>query len=434
MRSWEVRVLLAVFVLLSGFVVWKADELSSLAIPQQVSRTKIDVIRERAVSAGFISNEKFSEPTFTYRENAQHTGVAKSLYLSPNLKEVWRTEKINIGVHGASKSSPAIDATGIYVGADSGWFYKFDHDGKVVWKFRADRSARGIHGTAALDADYVYFGAYNGRFYCLRKTDGALVWFTQLMDAIGSSPVIDQEFIYVSSERGSVLDGYLFKLDRKTGRTIWYTINFGEQVHSSPALSMDRRLIFVGANNGYLFAFHAADGSLAWRTDVGGAVKGTPLVHNGSVYVTTWGQEMVAVSFTSGIKLWSAKFASKSQSSPTYVEGLNQIVVGTSAEASRLYGISLTKKQIVWEKELKDPHSRLVMGSGVTAIDPKSKREFVIIPCGKSVVCAIDPIQGKTISEVDVQGIMTSVPSVFDGAVYVALDEGAVVKIAPSGQ
>ena len=56
--------------------------------------------------------------------------------------------KINGSLHGASKATPAVDKTGIYIGSDDGWFYKINHKGKMIWKTFFAKARMGVHGTS----------------------------------------------------------------------------------------------------------------------------------------------------------------------------------------------------------------------------------------------------------------------------------------------
>src|SRR4051812_44146069 len=50
-----------------------------------------------------------------FRENSERTGFSAAS-LSPPLKQTWKTQPFNVGIHSASKASPAVDASGIFLG------------------------------------------------------------------------------------------------------------------------------------------------------------------------------------------------------------------------------------------------------------------------------------------------------------------------------
>ena len=60
--------------------------------------------------------------TAQYRYDEKRTGVApKTHQPKPKLKIIKRVP-VNAGIHSASKSSPTVDDSGVYVGSDAGWF------------------------------------------------------------------------------------------------------------------------------------------------------------------------------------------------------------------------------------------------------------------------------------------------------------------------
>ncbi|MCM2280915.1 MAG: PQQ-binding-like beta-propeller repeat protein, partial [Bdellovibrionaceae bacterium] len=155
---------------------WITDEVESDLLPRYG-------LGYRPVPRAMPERPEQGEPkatTFLYRGDPARRGGALNSdsndFRYTRVEATWRRENGNVGIHNASKASAAVDASGVYIGGDSGWFFAYDHEGRLKWKFHVAGAARGIHGTPALDEDFVYLGAYNGRLYKLRKTTGEVEW------------------------------------------------------------------------------------------------------------------------------------------------------------------------------------------------------------------------------------------------------------------
>jgi outer membrane protein assembly factor BamB len=250
--------------------------------------------------------------TFQYRRSVARTGVDEAKTSAPlpelgALRVEWSKPGMNIGVHDASKSSPAVDDSGVYVGTDSGWIAAFEHDGRLRWKMHVSSAERGVHATAALDERRLYIGASNGTFYALDKASGDLAWAVRLGDAIGSSAAVDGDAIYVSVETFRPLDGYVAKLERRTGRVLWRSAWLGEPSQSSPTIDRDAGLVLIGSNDGRFRALHAADGSQAWSIATRGPVKDTAALVDGHVYFTSMKGVLYAADAHSGHVEWERR-------------------------------------------------------------------------------------------------------------------------------
>jgi len=63
-------------------------------------------------------------------------------------------------------------------------------------------------------------------------------------------------------------------------------------VRSTPAISDDGSTVYVGSDDGYLYAIDTVNGSLKWRSDTGGKVRSSPVVGpGGEVYVGSYGPD-----------------------------------------------------------------------------------------------------------------------------------------------
>ncbi len=353
------------------------------------------------------------EVTSMFRSDARRSGVVAFTGRTPARPvELWRRNVGNIGIHIASKASPAVDDSGIYVGGDSSWFYAFRHDGSIKWRFYVSNSERGIHGTAALDEKFVYFGAYNGRLYKLDKESGALIWVHQVGDALGASPLLHGEFIYLGVDTVQP-NGYLAKLKRDDGKLVWVTKPLGDQTVSSPASYQD--LIVLGGNSGVMRAFHDSDGAPAWETPIGSEIKSTPLVVGGALYFTSGQGGLYKLAADSGHVLWRADLGSGSQSSPTLWAEKNLLLAATKGGA--IVGVTASSGQLKWKIKTGEDMNN---ASALLMAGPAGG--YFVIACGARALCGIDD-KGLVKFKHQLKGQLTGVPVYYKGVLYLSENE-----------
>jgi len=76
-------------------------------------------------------------------------------------------------------------------------------------------------------------------------------------------------------------------------------------VRSSPVVS--NGTVYVGSSDGELYALDASSGSLRWRFDAGSAVLSSPAVANGRAYVQGYDGTVYALDARSGATVWQRK-------------------------------------------------------------------------------------------------------------------------------
>lgn len=352
-----------------------------------------------------------------FRGGIERLGQAKWNY-STQLKIDWTYKNINIGIHGASKASPVADASGVYVGSDSSWFYAFNHDGSVRWKFFAAESKRGIHSTAAIDDTNVYFGTYSGHFYCLNKISGTLIWSRKYGETFGSSPLLFENSLILAVETFKP-DGFVLRIDKFTGNTLWLSDFLGEQSHSSPAISLKTRQLFLGANNATFFSLDLDSGSLRWKVPLGGHMKGTPIVVEDRVYFSDWGSAFSSLDVQTGQSKWKVPLKETSQASATYFPQKKIFAITDKAGY-----LSLVDKSggLLAQKNL---NIQSMMSSPVALL---GKTEYILAACEKKALCILS-LEGTLLSKVELDGVLTGVPFVYNDTIFVSVDQGSLHAI-----
>ena len=164
-----------------------------------------------------------------YRHDRRRSG-ATAASLSPDLKKAW---EVDLG--GRPTGCVAAGDTVLAAAGDLHQVVALSaKDGKRRWDFTAGSR---IDTPPTIDRGRAYFGSADGWLYCLRTSDGRLVWrfrgapqerLVGALDGIESawpihgSPLVEDGVVYFTAGRSSFLDGGMlaFALDARSGKII----------------------------------------------------------------------------------------------------------------------------------------------------------------------------------------------------------------------
>src|SRR6266700_3688365 len=121
-------------------------------------------------------------------------------------------------------------------------------------------------------------------------------WAFPIGSYIYSSPAVVNGVVYVGSN-----DGNLYALDAASGSKKWI-YHTGASISSSPAVV--NGVVYVGSDNGNLYAFDAASGRPKWVFHTEASISSSPAVANGVVYVGSADGSLYALDAASGTKKW----------------------------------------------------------------------------------------------------------------------------------
>jgi outer membrane protein assembly factor BamB len=242
----------------------------------------------------------------------------------------WRYPANNIGfVH----SSPAIGDDGtIYVGSDDHSLYAITNDGNKKW---TKQLSAPVGGSPAVSGTTVYIADESGMVYALDTATGDQEWQFQINALIVDKPAIGPDgILYLGA-----YDGNIYALDqgeRVDNRgNVSYSPNVkwhfqtGGQISTSPALSLTADKVFVGSDDGKMYAINTSNGMPAWAPyDTGGdMIESSAAVDLDKLLVFgTVGGEVIALNPTNGQELWH-QYTDGPTSSPA-VSGNGSILIG----------------------------------------------------------------------------------------------------------
>jgi outer membrane protein assembly factor BamB len=366
------------------------------------------------------------QPTHNYRFDSSRSAFDDRTNLTKlKPRKIWSIDEFNLGIHGASKASAAVDDSGIFIGSDAGVFSHFGWEGQKRWSWWIAHHVRGIHSTAALSDKAVYFGAYNGKLYKLEKSSGRPLWTVDLGDAIGASPLLLQDALYVLVETSVVRDGYLVKLDPLSGKVIWRSPKIGEQSHSSPAYSPDRGALYFGANNGRFFSVDSSDGKINWSIETRGEVKSTPVLIENLVCYTDWGAGFDCIDLDSGRITARATLEGLSQVSPSYSAKHGALFTGDSKGFLHAFKTGGPQApEVLWKNKVAEGN---MMGSPL--LFRVKDRLHLVGPCEKTSWCIWEASPFRRVFKSEAPGRLSGAPALHDDKLVLSFDYPGGIEV-----
>ncbi|HEY95825.1 MAG TPA: PQQ-binding-like beta-propeller repeat protein [Dehalococcoidia bacterium] len=213
-------------------------------------------------------------------------------------EEIWRFD-----TDSPAGNSPVIENGVLYYGAGGGYSYALNaENGHRRLHFRT-RFA--VYASPVVNDGIVYFATTNG---ILNAVDGMarswlweheirpfwaqlwamLSWIPEPPDQSGfiwakplyrpntTTPLIDGNVMYLGS------DDFVMALDTDTQQILW-EFETGDSVRSSPAKAGS--VIYIGSDDGNLYALDSTTGELQWQFETGGAITASPAIVDGVIYV-----------------------------------------------------------------------------------------------------------------------------------------------------
>lgn len=136
-------------------------------------------------------------------------------------------------------------------------------DGEVIWRVSL---GGGGGGRAFFKGDRLYLGTDDGRMMALRADDGRKIWAYRVQGAIQRGPVFDGDRMYFVDGQNAI-----YALKHATGEWLWQyrreaPAEFALMGEAPPVVADGK--VYVGFSDGVLVSLNASDGALAWQRDL----------------------------------------------------------------------------------------------------------------------------------------------------------------------
>lgn len=351
----------------------------------------------------------------------------------------------------AGFSAPAVVGETVYVGTLEGSVAALSaDDGTVRWTFVTDEDV--LSSPAVADSN-LYVGSMDGRVYALHTANGTERWSFGTGSPVRSSPavaeVVDsggaagtpdttgdassagegpERTVFVGTE-----DGTLYALAAADGAVRW-TYDVGSPARS-PAVGPPGgdsgggdRIVYVGDHDGGVAAVSAVDGAERWTVELGGEVE-APTVAGDLVYAAAGAEGLYALSASDGSERWRFAPGDTVRSPATDGEYLYVPVVDDG-----VYALSADDGSERWYARMDgDLTSPAVAGGGSSASSAgPAGTVYVARMAGDGIVRALSAADGDQRWTAELDRGRASAPAVVDDTLY--LNAGAVVAIDEEGR
>jgi len=186
--------------------------------------------------------------------------------------------------------------------------------GKYIFK----ESMQDVSAPLIGDDKFLFCGDYSGRFVCLDKFSGKVVWEFQAGGPILNAPAVLGDKIFVGS-----MDKMLYALDYKSGEKLW-EFQANGAINSAPAAD---RNVYFGSYDNYVYCVDADSGRAVWKFKTGGQIVSSPVIDDEFVYIGSNDRKVYCLDKFSGEKIWELETKGIVNSTPLVLEDV--VVIGS---------------------------------------------------------------------------------------------------------
>lgn len=232
------------------------------------------------------------------------TGLAKWSYPIPSGAAVY--------------SSPAVIDNKVIAGSSDGYLTCLDEfESDLLWSVHLNG---GYISSPAIQNNTVFVTSNYG-VHAVNLLTGALVWEYSTSWPVTSCPAIADGLVFVGSEN----DDTIYAFEQSTGNLIW-SFRTGGWL-TPPAVDSLRQLVIVGSKDYRLYCLDERTGSLKWNYINGPYYPSDPTItQNGLVYLGTSNGSLCCVNETTGVEIWKCNLNAPIVASAT--AGYEHLVVG----------------------------------------------------------------------------------------------------------
>lgn len=264
---------------------------------------------------------------------------------------------------GGSIYAPATVRDGVaYVGTTGGMFYAINiKDGSFAWPFNAGRP---IHGAALATAEHLYFVCDNGYLFKLERKTGKEIWRYDLGDA-QISRTLPHQVVENSGDfdwddtapRPLLADGVIFvgsgdkglhAVNAATGQRSW---RFETQGKIRTDAVIDGQRVIVGSFDNTLYAIDRQSGKEVWRKDTRGPITGSPVLIGDKLIVGNRNGLLTALNPATGQTIWRMLFWGSAVESTAVPAGDGLFYIGAS-DLRRISLIDSKDGRVVWRTDV----------------------------------------------------------------------------------
>jgi hypothetical protein len=226
---------------------------------------------------------------------------------------------------------PILDENRLFFGCGE-YFYALDAEtSNVIWRLHNPGKSWSI---AHLSEDFLYVCS-GGKLHALSSFDGSERWRFEVGKGL-SAPFSHHDKVFVGSEEGT-----LYALDAESASRLW-TFNVVKSVSVAPGIWQDK--IFAVSKDHCVYAIRMDDGECLWHFATDSKIYGVPHVTDGVIYLTSADKKVYALFAASGQLIWSFTTGGEIYTSPFEENGLLYV----SSRDRHLYVLQAEDGKELW--------------------------------------------------------------------------------------
>jgi outer membrane protein assembly factor BamB len=255
------------------------------------------------------------------------------------------------------EATPTVSGGAVLVGSFDGNLYSVDAaSGKERWRFKTgprltgftgiDDVKQGVDSSVAVVGGRAYFGAWDGKAYCLEAASGKLVWSRQLGGIVHwSSPAVSGGKMVLGAT-----DGKLYCLTASDGAILWtapLAERHSDAMMSGPSIA-DGTVFVGGGYDNRMHAVRLADGRRLWSYPAHNLVASTPAISGDHVFgFADADGQVFCLDRNSGKEVWSSVTKGGWGASNSVVSG-GAIYVTMRGAADGLVALDAASGRVIW--------------------------------------------------------------------------------------
>ena len=196
-----------------------------------------------------------------------------------------------------------------------------------------------ISAAPVVDRGLVFVGSADKKIHMFDSSTAVESWSAETNGAVDATPVISGTTLYAPSTDGKIYEGAIACRGADFGVFCPATVfvDLGTPIESSPVVV--KGVMYVGADNGRLYAIDTKTGSVLWSVTAGGKVVSSPAVADGLVVFGSEDGDVYGVDATTGAVKFTVATGGPVTSSPAIDAGSKTIYIGS--QDGHLYAIPL---------------------------------------------------------------------------------------------
>ena len=209
--------------------------------------------------------------------------------------------------------------------------------------------------------------------------------------------------------------GYTTSTTPKSFVKLLWTYETWAAVRTSPTVA--NGCVFVGSSDWNVYWLNASNGKILWHFQAENEINSSPAIDDGHLYVSSDGGNIYCLDIATGATLWTSTIGGFVRSSPAIAEG--RLYVGSGDHD--IFCFNISDGEVIWRYSTSHPvKSSPAVSDGV-----------VYFASDDFYVYALNASTGDEVWRTHTGSVFSS-PSVYNGSVYIGSTDGYVCSLNAS--